>query len=66
MDARGDILNGAEVRGRDVFAVDVSGWRRVEKYAMRVGVRWDASLRADITAAGNHSQWGKLNQGFKE
>ena len=52
VDIRGSVLNGAEVRGRDVFAVDVSGLRRVEKDAVRVGVGWDASLHARIGADG--------------
>ena len=55
VDIRGDILNGAEVRGRDVFAVDVSGLRRVERDKVRVGVSWDASLHASITADGGNA-----------
>ena len=45
VDVRGDVLNGAEVRGRDVSAVDVSGLRRTE--------RDDVWLYARITAADN-------------
>ncbi len=55
VDVRGSILNGAEVRGRDVFAVDVFGLRRVEMDAVRVGVSWDASLHASITADGGNA-----------
>ncbi|MDE0266332.1 MAG: J domain-containing protein [Thaumarchaeota archaeon] len=55
VDIRGNILNGAEVRGRDVFAVDVSGLRRVERDMVRVGVEWDASLHARITADGGNA-----------
>lgn len=55
VDVRGNILNGAEVQGRDVFAVDVSGLRRVESDKVRVGVSWDASLHSSITADGGNA-----------
>ncbi|MDE0090969.1 MAG: DnaJ domain-containing protein [Thaumarchaeota archaeon] len=55
VDIRGNAINGAKVRGRDVFAVDVFGLRRVERDKVRVGVSWDASLHARITADGGNA-----------
>lgn len=53
VDVRGDVLNGAEVKARDVSAVDVYGLRRTERDKVRVGVSRDASLHARITADGS-------------
>ena len=53
VDIRGNILNGATVRGRDVSAVDVFGLRRVLRDEVRVGVSRDASLRTRVEATGS-------------
>lgn len=49
----GNVINGAVIRGRDVFVVDVVGLRRVVGDAVRAGVFHDRSLGTRIEATGN-------------